>query len=217
MTEWPIQLAASKTYLFVPGNKPDRFNKAIASGADVVVLDLEDAVSPEDKDAARQSVRSALGAGARCAVRINGIGTPWHAADMQALAAAPCGLMVPKSEEVDALADLTSQLPQGSAVIALVETASGVLAAGSLGSVPGVVRLAFGSFDLAAELGVSPDDREAMASARGLLVLGSASAGLGAPIDGVTGAIHDEALLRSDVAYARSSASAANSAFTRGK
>lgn len=110
--------------------------------------------------------------------------------------------MVPKAESAEELERITASLP-GVQVIGLVETAAGVMNARSLAEVDGVVRLALGTFDLAAELGVAPDDRDAMAAARGQLVLASASAGIAPPVDGPTGTIDDESAVRADVEFAK--------------
>lgn len=201
----PAELArAAVTWLFVPGNRPDRFARAAAAGADVVVLDLEDAVAPDAKDAARAEVTGWLRADPRrCAVRVNAA-PPLLDADLAALAAAgPTVVMLPKAEDPGAVAAVADRLPGGSCVVALVETARGVLGAAAVAAVPGVVRLAFGSFDLGAELGVDPEHGPAMASARGALVLASAAAGLPGPVDGVTGAVGDVQRLAADVAQAR--------------
>jgi citrate lyase subunit beta/citryl-CoA lyase len=201
----PADLARTAvTWLFVPGDRPDRFPKAAAAGADVVVLDLEDAVAPDARDAARAEVAAWLGSAQRlCAVRVNA-DAPSLDADLHALAAAgPVLVMLPKAEDPRAVAAVADRLAAGSCVVALVETARGVLGAAAVAAVPGVARLAFGSFDLAAELGVDPDHGPAMATARGALVLASAAAGLPAPVDGVTGAVGDERRLDDDVARAR--------------
>jgi len=190
------------TLLFVPGDRPDRFDKAVAAGPDLVVLDLEDAVAPGAKDTARAHVVDWLAAGGQAAVRVNAVGDPAHDADVRALAPYPVPVMVPKAEDPGLLSDLVSRLHPGSRVLALVETAAGVLAAPALASVAGVDRLVLGTYDLAAQLGVSPDDREAMAGARHALVLASAAAGLAPPVDGVTGEVSDEERLRDDLAYA---------------
>ncbi len=201
----PAELARTAvTWLFVPGDRPDRFSKAAAAEPDVVVLDLEDAVAPDAKDAARAEVAAWLGsARGPCAVRVNA-DAPSLDADLHALAAAgPVLVMLPKAEDPGAVAAVTGRLAAGSCVVALVETARGILGAAAVAAVPGVARLAFGSFDLAAELGVDPDHGPAMATARGALVLASAAAGLPAPVDGVTGAVGDERRLGDDVAQAR--------------
>ncbi|WP_326959625.1 HpcH/HpaI aldolase/citrate lyase family protein [Amycolatopsis sp. NBC_01286] len=187
---------AATTFLFVPGDRPDRFGKAVASGADVVVLDLEDAVAPADKADARAAVSAWLAGGGRAMVRINAPGTPWFDADAALVTARGVPVMVPKAETPEVLAGLGE-------VVALVETAIGVERAGELAAVGSVTRLAFGSVDLAAELGVAPEDPEPFAYARSRLVVASAAAGLAPPVDGVTTDLHDEARLAADVRYAR--------------
>ncbi len=186
--------------LFVPGDRPDRFAKAAGAGADLVVLDLEDAVSPGSKSEAREHVTAWLADGHRCAVRVNAPRSPWHLEDLAALAPYRCPVMLPKAEDPATVQGASEAFP---ALIALIETAKGVLDAPAIAAVPGVQRLAFGSFDLAAELGVNPADREALRTARGALVLASAAAGLPGPVDGVTGNLHDEGVLTDDVRYAR--------------
>jgi len=196
---------AARTWLFVPGDRPERFAKAAAAGPDVVVVDLEDAVAPAHKDAARAHVTDWLPrAGVTVAVRINAAGTTWHDADLAALAAldGPSLVVLPKADSPETVAAVVAALPDGSAVVALVETALGVARAIDLARSPGVVRLAFGSYDLAAELGVDPDHAPALAPARGNLVLASAVGGLAGPIDGVTGDVRDHERLTADVTAA---------------
>lgn len=192
-------LETARTLLFVPGDRPDRFAKAAASGAGLVILDLEDAVAPTDKDAARRHVTEWLARGHRCAVRINGAATSWHDEDLAAVAPYECSVVVPKAESPEGLARASRLLHQASVMMALVETAAGVLAAPAVASVAGVRRLALGTFDLGAELGVAPDDEEAMAWSRGAMVLASAAAAIAPPVDGVTAAVDDEERVRSDV------------------
>ncbi|MFF1615506.1 HpcH/HpaI aldolase/citrate lyase family protein [Amycolatopsis sp. NPDC058278] len=186
---------AATTFLFVPGDRPDRFGKALASGADVVILDLEDAVAPAAKDAARASAGEWLERH-RAMVRINAPGTPWFAADAELVAARGVPVMVPKAETPGVLAGF-------GAVVALVETALGVERAGELAAVPSVTQLAFGSVDLAAQLGVAPEDPEPFAYARSRLVIASAAAGLAPPVDGVTTDLGTGSRLEEDVRYAR--------------
>lgn len=186
---------AATTFLFVPGDRPERFEKAVAGGADVVILDLEDAVAPAAKDSARASVAEWLRSH-RALVRINAPGTPWFDADAALVAARGVPVVVPKAETPGVLAGFGE-------VVALVETAAGVERAGELAAVPSVTRLALGTIDLAAELGVDPDDREPFAYARSRLVIASAAAGLAPPVDGVTANVADDAGLEADVRYAR--------------
>lgn len=199
MSDMGVAASSARTFLFVPGDRPERFAKARAAAPGLVILDLEDAVAPEAKTAARDHVVEVLGGGLRAAVRVNATGTPWHDDDLEALTGLNCAVLVPKAESPALIAQIAARWP----VVALVETARGVLDTASLAEVDGVVRLAFGSFDLAAELGVSPDDREAMAPARGAVVLASAAAGISQPVDGVTSNVSDLETLAEDVGYAR--------------
>jgi citrate lyase subunit beta/citryl-CoA lyase len=194
-------LSAARTLLFVPGDRPDRFAKAGAAGADVVILDLEDAVAASRKDAARARVRGWFAAGGTGIVRVNGAGTPWHEADLDLAAALRIPVLLPKAEDPDDVARVVAAL-RGGPVIALVETAAGVLAAPAVCAVTGVVRPAFGNVDLAAELGVDPADHVALAHARQSLVLAAAAAGTAPPVDGVTTAITDDDALRDDLRHA---------------
>ncbi|WP_030608554.1 HpcH/HpaI aldolase/citrate lyase family protein [Streptomyces sclerotialus] len=195
-------LAAARSLLFVPGHRSDRYAKAAAAGADGVVVDLEDAVAPDAKDAARDAVAEWLAGGARAVVRINAPGTEWYAADLAMAAAHGAPVMLPKAEDPAALESAAARTG-GGPLLALVETAAGVENAAALCRVPGVVRAAFGSIDLAAQLGVDPDDRPALAYARSRLVCASAAAGLAPPLDGVTTGLAADGPPASDVAYAR--------------
>ncbi|OZC87157.1 CoA ester lyase [Rhodococcus sp. 06-412-2C] len=192
--------ARAQTFLFVPGTQPDRFDKAVACGADLVILDLEDAVAGADKDDARSNVVAWLRGGRDAVVRVNSRTSPHWKADIAALVDIGIAVMVPKADDPAVLAELAEQLP----VIALVETARGVLAASAISSVPGVVRTALGHIDLAAELGVDPGERQALLGARSSLVLAAAAAGIDSPIDGVTTNLSDPSVLESDVRYAKS-------------
>ncbi|MCE3555994.1 CoA ester lyase [Pseudonocardia sp. RS11V-5] len=201
-------LLGARTLLFVPGDRPERFAKAAASGADLIVLDLEDAVAPAAKPAAREAVREWLAAGNPGMVRINPPGTEWYDDDVAAVvgapgtgAAGPAPVMLPKAQDPAEVAELVAALGPAAQVVPLVETALGVHRAVEVCGVEGVVRAGFGSVDLASELGVDPVDREALRFARSALVLGSRAAGAAAPIDGVTTAVRDEPLLLEDCAH----------------
>ncbi|MEU6641884.1 CoA ester lyase [Saccharomonospora sp. NPDC046836] len=195
-------VAAARTLLFVPGHRPERFAKAAASGADVVVLDLEDAVGAGHKTEAREHVRSWLDQGHRAVVRINAPGTPWYDEDIAAVAGRAHAVMVPKAEDRAVLDALARRLPAATGVIPLVETALGIVRAVDVCSAGSVVRPAFGSVDLAAQLGVDHRCQEALRHARSALVVAAAAAGCGAPIDGVTIALDDESALRADIEHA---------------
>ncbi len=188
--------------LFVPAHRPERFAKAAASGADAIILDLEDAVPVDAKEAARAALRS-LPDGVPVLVRINAAGTPWHEGDLAALrdlsiTGPLAGIVLPKAEVLADIARVALLHP----VVALIETARGLAGARQIAAAHGVARLAFGSIDFAADLGCG-HEREALASARCELVLASRLAGLAAPLDGVTANFRDDAAAAGDARYAR--------------
>lgn len=186
--------------LFVPGHRPDRFAKAAASGADAVIIDLEDAVPADAKEAARANIRADLDA--PVIVRVNGPGTPWWDGDLAAVASLPlAGIMVPKAATgvPEALSGRGITVP----VLALIETARGLADARRLAATPPVGRLAFGSVDYCAELGLA-HERDPLLAARSEIVLASRLAGLPPPLDGVTTALGDDGAAGADARYARS-------------
>ncbi len=169
------------TALYVPGNRPDRFGKAAASGADLVVLDLEDAVPPADKDRARaHAVDWAAGHDA-VEIRVNRLDSPWGAEDVKALAALPAvRVRLPKVEHPDDVRRLLDLLPTAT-VSCLLESPVGVERAFAIaGADPRVAGIALGEADLSSALGVDGDDGLAWVRAR--LVNASRAAGLGAPM-----------------------------------
>ncbi|MBJ8348365.1 CoA ester lyase [Antrihabitans sp. YC2-6] len=191
----------SATWLFVPGDRPERFDKAAASGADEVVIDLEDAVAVENKTAARQATADWLVSG-QAWVRINAYGTEWYDDDVAAILATPGlrGVMVPKAEDAQHLSALAARLRVG--IVALVESALGIHNAFDLAAAEGVERLAFGSIDFAVDIDATEDD-QALLLARNTLVLASRVAGLPAPIDGVTVATRDADAISAAAGQAR--------------
>jgi citrate lyase subunit beta/citryl-CoA lyase len=173
--------------LFVPASRPDRFHKADASGADAVILDLEDAVAPTDKEHGRQAVLAhAASFKSPLFVRINAVGTPWHDADAVAVSRlAGAGVMLPKAERAGDVAALVNRVGRALHVVALVESAAGLARLPELLVVPGVVAVAFGSVDFALDLGCG-HDRRSLLAARSEIVWRSRAADRAAPIDGVT-------------------------------
>jgi citrate lyase subunit beta/citryl-CoA lyase len=196
-----------RTYLFVPGNRPERFSKARASGADAVVLDLEDAVAPDEKSAARDRVAARLLAAphderTRLVIRINDESTPWFDDDLGMLASAGAQhVMLPKAERVAGIERVRAACP-AIGVLALIESARGVLAAESIAAADGVLRLVFGTIDFALDLDLSGDPI-GLDCAAARLALASRAAGLAAPVAGVTPEIGDDARLLADLARAR--------------
>jgi citrate lyase subunit beta/citryl-CoA lyase len=215
-------MAAARSYLYVPGDKPDVLAKALGRGADALIVDLEDAVAPSAKDDARGIVRDFL-AGLPAAadgeveiwVRVNGDGMAGH--DIEAVAApAVSGFCLAKAEsadDVDAAAEACGRaedalgLPPGSFSLApLLESASAVLDARAIASAsPRVVRLQVGEADLRADVGVTlgPDERELL-FVRSSVVLASAAAGIEPPVGPVSTNFRDlDALRESTQALAR--------------
>ena len=178
--------ARLQSLLFVPGSRPDRFAGALASGADAVCIDLEDAVPPADKDAAREAAMAAIAAdeSGRLILRCNGIGTIEGIHDLAAIATAsaqsaklPPLLLLPKVESADQLMVLTELCGDRFGLVPLIESPRGLRAAAAIGGVPSVAAMMFGGGDLSAELGVVLA-WEPLSVARSLFILACAEAGV---------------------------------------
>lgn len=193
------------TLLFVPGDRPERFAKAAASGADAVILDLEDAVRPDAKAAARANiVRHGL-ARERTVVRINDAASPWWRDDARAVADAGVGyLMLPKTESPESIAELRERVGPDLRIIPQIESALGLCRVDAILAAPGVERVAFGHLDFAADIGCATDG-EPLAYARSRLIVRSRAAGRPAPLDSVTADIGSPETLRRDAEAARRS------------
>jgi len=175
----------------------------VASGAGAVVIDLEDAVQPDDKDKARANIAAWLQQGGRAVVRINAIGTPWHQEDISLLAnPGIVAVMLPMVQDAAALRAFIAALPSAVPVIALIETARGLWDLGDLVAVKGLTRLGFGSIDFQLDTGIE-DEAEGLLYARSRIVLASAMAGLEPPLDGVSVDLDNMAGLERDTARAR--------------
>lgn len=152
-----------RSWLFVPGTRPDRFGKALASGAGAVILDLEDAVSEADKASARAAVLEVLGgypAGVALAVRINALDRSVGLSDLAALAEAgarPDFVVLPKVEHAETVrlaAAVLGEAGPAPGIIALIETAAGVAQVDHISAARGLSGLMFGAADYSADLGV---------------------------------------------------------------
>lgn len=199
----PTEIWASRIPLFVPGDRPDRFQKAADSGADAIIIDLEDAVAEADKPSARHSLVSHGVTNAPVIVRMNALETPHAEADIEAISNARLdAVMVAKAADAGALTDLGQRLDGDRPLIALIETVDGLASARAIAAAPGVVQLAFGSADFSVELGCA-DDWEPLVAARSELVLASALARIAPPLDGVTIAIDDPKTVEADAARAK--------------
>ncbi|MEO6015665.1 MAG: CoA ester lyase [Polaromonas sp.] len=194
------------TYLFVPGDRPERFAKALASGADRVIIDLEDAVAPGNKAAARSAIAAWMGAGDtptdNILVRINDAATTWHAEDLTLAAAVRTAcVMLPKCEAAGQVASVLAALPEAASVLPLIETARGMRALHDIAAAPGVARLAFGSLDYMVDLDI-PAGSLALDIAATQIAIASRAAGIASPVAGVTPDL-DAALVGADMAHAR--------------
>ena len=191
-----------RTLLFVPGNRPDRFDKAMACGADAVILDLEDAVIPDAKARARDAIANWLTPERAVLVRVNGAETPWFQDDIaMALAPGVAGIVLPKVERMEEgliAACVAAQKP----ILPMIESAVGLSNVGLIALAGGVQRLIFGSLDFQQDLGIDGDDLELLAY-RSQLVLISRLVGLAAPVDGVSTVLHDPESLRASALRAR--------------
>lgn len=198
------QPQAARSWLFVPGNRPDRFVKASASGADVIIVDLEDAVPAAEKASARASAATWLASGGSAAVRVNPAASEHHAADLAALAGLPglVAAVLPMTSSPDDVASARRRLGERVALIPQIETAAGLLRAVELASAPGVARLAFGHLDFAFDIDAVPS-RSALEHARSSLVVASRAAGVAGPVDSVTTDLDDPAVTRADALHAR--------------
>lgn len=199
MVDPPIStgsLYSARSWLFVPGDRADHLlEKAAASDADVLILDLEDAVASSRKDEARGVVRVAM-AHVRPAqpvvVRINAVTSRWWIADLEmAIEAGAAAVMLPKTASRGDVARVTAatgdtaagdrEAPRRCALVPIVESAAGVLHLESIAAESGVAGVALGGEDLAADLGVVRTDAGSeLLHARGLLVLACAAARCGA-------------------------------------
>ena len=198
------KLVSARSFLFVPANRPERFAKALDSGADAVILDLEDSVPLVAKAQARAAIRQSWPQlqQAACAVviRINSPDTEWGQQDLVDLHGLPglAGLMVPKCESAQSLRDV-AQAFAGIPSLPIIESAAGYLSLGEIAQAPQVCRLVVGHIDFLADTGMvcSPDQRE-LDGLRFEVAMHTRRSNLAPAVDGVTVSVDDELLIRAD-------------------
>lgn len=203
-------MSTAVSYLFVPASRPERFAKALASGADEVIIDLEDAVAAEDKDPALTHLIEALeapeslGAGVAVHVRVNAPDSSWFDRDLAALAGLSAsaarhlaGVVIPKAEDPAVLRRVHELLGEGVSVIALVESAVGVSRLREMAAVTGLTRFALGAADLSFDLDVSIESAT-IDWVYAALVLESRLAGLPGPIASPAFSITDLDVVEAD-------------------
>ncbi len=200
------QLARMRSVLFVPADRPERFAKALASGADGVIIDLEDAVAPASKASARASLSKWLIEAPDCSVlvRVNSFGTNDYRADLEVgRASRVAAILLPKAETAEAVA--AAHTAVGKPIWPIIESAKGLANATSIASAPGVNRLCLGTIDLALDMELdttSPGASIFMDQARFEVAVASKVAGIAAPIDGVHPRIDDASGLQAAARHA---------------
>jgi citrate lyase subunit beta / citryl-CoA lyase len=192
-----------RSYLFVPGNRPDRFAKACAAGADAVVLDLEDSVAAGDKSKAREAVAAWLTGAQPVLVRVNTSESEWFRDDLS-LGRKPgiAGVLLPKAERVEEIRLVAENFGAAVPILPQIETARGFRNAPALTGAKPVQRLLFGSIDFQLDLGMAAEEEELLYF-RSLIVLESRLAGILSPVDGVTTDINSPERVRADTLRAR--------------
>ena len=185
-----LDLFAVRSLLFLPASNPRAVAKARSAGADLVILDLEDAVAPDEKVAARNAALEALATPwpMPVAIRINGVGTTWHSLDLDAVARSRADLIVvPRATSAHLVHDIAGTA--GRPVLAMIETATGVLAGAEIA--PETAGLIAGTNDLRADLRLPLDaSREPISTALQMIVLAARAAGV-AVFDGVFNNLED--------------------------
>jgi citrate lyase subunit beta/citryl-CoA lyase len=191
-----------RTWLFVPGHEPYKMRKALASGADVVIIDWEDAVPHDQKSEARMQTQEVLAQTitvCRVAIRINSLKSSWYADEILALKALNVAVvMVPKTEDPAMITTLAEEI--NLPIVPLIESALGMEQAFAIAKAhPLVERLAFGSLDFFVDIGARwTPEGEALLYARSRLVIAGRAAGLAGMIDGVYPQLGDLAGLRTE-------------------
>jgi len=204
MNRLDTSISICTNFLFVPGTHPERFTKALNSGADAVIIDLEDAVAAQDKDSARNAIRTAWPTFTedekkRLIIRTNAPGTQFYSADLiLAQELSVVCLLIPKAESLDQINGAAQILPN-TALIPMIETALGLDHLKEIASSNQVLRLALGNLDLQADLGMVCDAQETeLQTARYQIVLASRLARITPPIDGVTPSTDNLARIEGD-------------------
>lgn len=197
-------IAGARSFLFVPGNRPERFAKALASGADAVVLDLEDSVPLQEKAEACDAIRAQWSQlkveSSAVVIRMNSPETEWGKSDLEKLQdlSGLAGLMVPKCESAEMLHQVSNAFP-GVSILPIIESAAGYLNLRGIAQAKQVSRLVVGHIDFLADTGLQcSDDHQELNSLRFEVAMCSRISNLAPAVDGVTVSVDDEALIRRD-------------------
>jgi citrate lyase beta subunit len=205
----PVIARPRRSALYMPGSRPRALDKARSLPADVLLLDLEDAVAPSEKDEARRLVAEAVAAGAfgrrEVVIRVNGLDTPWGADDLAAAAAArPDAVLLPKVVSAAQVAEAAAHLGAAApALWAMIETPLGVLRAAEIAEAPGMACFVLGTNDLAKELRAEHvPGRAPLLTALGISLLAARAQGL-VCLDGVYNAFRDTEGFRAECEQGR--------------
>jgi citrate lyase subunit beta / citryl-CoA lyase len=200
-----VDTRPARSWLFVPATRPDRFAKAATSGADRVILDLEDAVAPNEKvDARRGLLNAAIPRDVPVYVRVNSALTPWFEEDLAvARALAIRGVLLPKADSTAHVERAVAAIAPEHTVVPIIETAAGLWNVLEVAKSARVERLVFGALDFTLDTGIHDRDG-AFDAVRTRVVVASRVAGIAPPVDLVTLAIDDQDLLERHAARSRS-------------
>lgn len=199
----------SLTELFVPGSRPDRFEKALATSADHVIIDLEDAVAPEDKSTALASIVTAVERGLSRPIRVRVNDVAARAGELDVLAdlssrhpGALEGIVLPKTESGEEIRDVARRFAAEVEVVALIETALGVHRSDEIAATAGLGRFAVGALDLALDVDGAADSA-LIDAVYARLVIASRVHSLPAPLGSPSTEIDDTDAVRRDTARLR--------------
>ncbi len=199
-----ISISNSRSFLFVPGNRPERFLKAAESGADAVIIDLEDSVPLGAKSVARDLIAeqwaALMATGAIVVVRANSPETDIGKEDLRILANLQGlhGVMIPKCESKETLQYVSRAMPETS-ILPIIESAAGFVALSEIAAEANVSRLVVGHIDFLADTGMQcAEDQRELDTLRFNVAMFTRKYNLSPAIDGVTVSVDDAALIRND-------------------
>jgi len=201
------RLQRATSFLFVPGDRPERFSKAMDSGAEIVIIDWEASVIPDRKLIAREATLDFVqncDQTHKIALRVNPIQSDYFVEDYMLIRLlSVCGVFLTMAESSKDIDFARKVLPDSLPFVAMIETAKGLVKANELASCEGVCRLAFGNMDYQTDLGLT-DDRAGMIYPSSVIAVASRSAGLPQPIAGVTANFSDSVFFHENATFEKS-------------
>ena len=197
-------MTPARSWLFVPSTRPDRYAKAVTSGADRVIFDLEDAVASNEKaDARRHLTSTKIQQRVPGYVRVNSALTSWFEDDLAAAGTLPFrGILLPKADNAAHVEQAAARLPEAFSIVPIIETAAGFWNVLEVARAQRVERLVFGALDFSLETGMHDADG-AFDYVRSQIVLASKVAGIAPPVDSVSLSIDDPSALQREATRSR--------------